>query len=358
MQTSEHSQADLSGYRVEIDSLRALSVLAVLLSHWWPGFAYPINWGLVGVYAFFVISGYVISTSLMVEQSKNRGKLDIPAFYLRRAFRIWPAYFLLLAFLYFSGTGFGGDSVVWHLFFLSDFLPVVTGKPSSPIHLWSLSVEQQFYLLWPLAFIFLSRRAFLGACFAMIAVSVVSRIYFATIGDTYFAALFFLSSNLDCLAAGGLLAAMDRGVFRISATAMRAIGVLGAVALGFIITANLNRYHLLDTVLSPTVAAILTCWLLFELRANQRFASAISVQPLLLIGKLSYGIYLYHLSVGHWVAGYVEPTSPMFPLVAGTVTMSLAFASWHLMEQPLIKLGKRITSSGWHPPQIEAAGKS
>lgn len=356
MQASEHDRAGSTEYRVEIDSLRALAVLAVLLSHWRSGFAYPMNWGHFGVYTFFVISGYVISISLMSEKTRNRGRLDLKAFYLRRGIRIWPAYFLLIAYLYLSDHDFGGDNIAWHLFFLSDLLPLMTQKGASPVHLWSLSVEQQFYLLWPLC-IFLSRRAFLRACLAMIAVSVVSRFYFAVIDNNIFAARYFLSSNLDCLAAGGLLAALDRGEFRLPAKMMRAIGIVGAIALGLIITANLNKYHHFDSIFSPSVAAMLTCWLLFELRQNQGFARAISVQPLLLIGKLSYGIYLYHLSVGAWVAGHVEPTSPAFPVVAGIITLALAFASWHLMEQPLIALGKRIVTSRWRRPQVEAPGK-
>lgn len=357
MQYYEPERASIGGYRNEIDSLRAASVLIVLLSHWWSGFAFPINWGMIGVYIFFVISGYVISSSLMIEQAQRRGRLDIPAFYLRRIFRIWPAYFLLIAFLYFSGKGFGDDSVAWHLFFLSDLLPVFTKETATPVHLWSLSVEQQFYLIWPAALLFFSRKSFIFVCVALIVFSLGSRIYFLTAGDNYMAARFFLSSNLDCLAAGGMLAAAERGAFRISTRVMRAIGLIGVIALGYIITVSINGDYHFDAVFSPSVAAILASWLLFELRENRRFASAVSVQPLLLIGKLSYGIYLYHLSVGAWVAGFVDHTSSAFPLVAGIITLTLAFVSWHLVEQPLIALGKRITTSGWQRPQVEATGK-
>lgn len=345
MENYEPDRAIVGTYRFEIDSLRALSVLAVLLSHWWPGFASPINWGMVGVYIFFVISGYVISSSLLAEQAQSRGRINIPAFYLRRTFRIWPAYFLLIAYLYFSGKGFGRDSVVWHLLFLSDIIPVITKEAATPAHLWSLSVEQQFYLLWPILFLNFSKRTFLLACIALILGSIGSRIYFLTAGDNYMAALFFLSSNLDCLAAGGLLAAAEQGMFRLSARAMRAIGIIGSIIIVYIIALSINGDYLSDAAFTRSAVAILTCWLLFELQRNRDFARAVSVQPLLLIGKLSYGIYLYHLNVGYWVADFVDPTSPAFPLAAGIITIALAFASWHLMEQPLIALGKRLASS-------------
>jgi peptidoglycan/LPS O-acetylase OafA/YrhL len=347
MRFSEHDRHGPTGYRVEIESLRALSVLAVLLSHWWSGFAYPINWGMVGVYVFFVISGYVISSSLMNEQARSRGKIDIGAFYLRRAIRICPAYFLLILYMYLSGGNFGTDGISWHLVFASDFLPFLTQKAPIPPHFWSLSVEQQFYLFWPALFLFFTRRAFLWACLVLIAVSVGSRLYFITLGNNYMAALFFLSSNLDCLAAGGLLAAAERGVFRLSANVMRAIGSVGVIALGLIVLVSIYGDYQLDAVFTRAAVAAIACWILFELQANRRFASAVSVQPLLLIGKLSYGIYLYHLSVGYWVADFVDPTSAAFPFVAGIVTLAIAFASWHLMEQPLIKLGKWVAASRW-----------
>lgn len=102
-------------YRPELDALRAVAVVAVMLSHWVPGFAYPINWGLVGVYVFFSISGYVITLRLLAEQAQSNGNIDLRRFFARRIIRIWPIYFLTIAFIYFVHPGFVDGGIGWHM---------------------------------------------------------------------------------------------------------------------------------------------------------------------------------------------------------------------------------------------------
>jgi peptidoglycan/LPS O-acetylase OafA/YrhL len=147
-------------YLPGLDGLRALAVIAVLLYHaelpWIPG-------GFLGVEVFFVISGYLITTLLLAEW-RQRGRIDLKAFWLRRARRLLPALYLLLvvtlayAVVFLPGevAGLRGDAVAalgyvtnWYLVLGHESYFEAIGRPSLLKHLWSLAVEEQFYLLWP-----------------------------------------------------------------------------------------------------------------------------------------------------------------------------------------------------------------
>jgi peptidoglycan/LPS O-acetylase OafA/YrhL len=150
-------------YLPGLDGLRAIAVLAVLLYHaeipWMPG-------GFLGVEVFFVISGYLI-TSLLLAEWDEHARLNLKAFWLRRARRLLPALFLMLAatlafavaFLPEETAGLRGDAVAaigyvtnWYLIFSHTSYFEMAGRPSLLRHLWSLAVEEQFYVLWPLLF--------------------------------------------------------------------------------------------------------------------------------------------------------------------------------------------------------------
>ncbi len=162
---SAHSNAGARlSYLPGLDGLRALAVGAVLLYHagmpWMPG-------GFLGVELFFVLSGYLI-TSLLLGEWVAEGRIDLGAFWLRRARRLLPALFLLLAvtlvfaifFMPDEVAGLRGDTLAastyvtnWYLAFNQQSYFELVGRPSLLQHLWSLAVEEQFYLLWPLLFI-------------------------------------------------------------------------------------------------------------------------------------------------------------------------------------------------------------
>src|SRR5919202_3192462 len=151
-------------YLSGLDGLRALAVIAVLLYHaelgWLPG-------GFLGVEIFFVISGYLI-TSLLLAEWRQRGRIGLAAFWLRRARRLLPALYLLLAvtlafavvFLPGEVAGLRNDAIAafgyvtnWYLVLANKPYFETVGRPPPLQHLWSLAVEEQFYLLWPLLFI-------------------------------------------------------------------------------------------------------------------------------------------------------------------------------------------------------------
>lgn len=201
-------------YMPGLDGLRALAVVAVLLYHadlgWFRG-------GFLGVDVFFVISGYLI-TALLLAEWDGHARIDCVGFWLRRARRLLPALLLLLAstllfavvFLPDEVAGLRGDALAallyatnWYFVFEQRSYFETFGRPSLLLHLWSLAVEEQFYILWPLLFALgmrvLGRRRFLpvvlaGAAASALAMALLyqpdsdtSRIYYGT--DTRVAGL-------------------------------------------------------------------------------------------------------------------------------------------------------------------------
>ncbi|RZT41536.1 acyltransferase family protein [Cupriavidus agavae] len=344
-------------YRPEIDALRAVAVGAVLMSHWLPGFVYLTNWGLAGVYLFFVISGYVITRGLLTEQARNGDRIALRRFFLRRAIRIWPIYYLTIAFTYFIWPGFPDGTVAWHMLFLSNALVSVEGKFLFPVHFWSLSVEQQFYLFWPLLLMLFGRRHLVWACIAMLVISPASRWYLSVEAHNMPAAYYMLSSNLDCLAAGALVATAERSSTRVAILGTNVAGLAGICLLAFTLTMSYVGETAWDVILTGTAIAGISSWLIAWLGRFERRGLALCNPAVLYIGKISYGVYLYHLPVGMYL--FTTALGKQSPWIYATVsaisTVALASASWFLIERPLLAATHRAKT--WPPCQTGRTGK-
>ena len=164
---NDHAAARRFGYEPGLDGLRALSVVAVICYH--AGFSW-MRGGWIGVEVFFVVSGFLI-TSLLLDEREASGRSDLGRFWLRRARRLLPALAVVLATVAVVTLAVGsaaerGDmrrDLPWALGYLGNWgqivgdVPYYAGDPPLLRHLWSLAIEEQFYLLWPLAFVALVR---------------------------------------------------------------------------------------------------------------------------------------------------------------------------------------------------------
>ncbi|RUU12827.1 acyltransferase, partial [Mesorhizobium sp. M7A.T.Ca.TU.009.01.3.2] len=158
---------------IQLDALRAIAVTMVLYSHFFA--EGPSFWGHIGVRLFFVLSGFLITRLLLEARSATEFETGpaLRSFYIRRMLRIFPPYFAVLGFVWLVDLDQSRGSLVWHALYLSNFWYALHNNWNPWVlgHFWSLSIEEQFYLAWPLVVLLAPRRRFEAICIAVIALS-------------------------------------------------------------------------------------------------------------------------------------------------------------------------------------------
>ncbi|WP_268920629.1 acyltransferase family protein [Sandarakinorhabdus rubra] len=333
-------------YRREIDGLRAVAVVPVILHHAAPGL---LGGGFVGVDVFFVISGYLITAILAADIAG--GRFSLARFYERRARRILPALFVVvLACLPFAWALMWpmqlrefGQSIVAVVLFVSNlffwrksgyFADVTQIKPL--IHTWSLGVEEQFYLLFPLLLLALwklgPRRAMLAIA-GLALLSLLGSEWASTRAPT---ANFYLAPTRAWeLLAGSLCALALNGRPQPASQALSLLGLVLLVA-AFLLLDEQVRFPGFSALL-PVMGTVL---IIFHATPQTMAGRLLGTRPFVGIGLVSYSAYLWHqpifafarLAVGH------EPPWPVMAALAG-LTMLLAWASWRFVEQPFRRSG-------------------
>ena len=361
-----------------LDGLRALAVLAVVGFHFAPG---VVPGGFLGVDLFFVLSGYLITRMITVEFLRT-GHFRFGNFYLRRARRLLPGLGVLLV-LVLAAAAFWRDQLStirpavaaaagyvsnWWLSYAHQSYFVSAGRPSMLQHLWSLAVEEQFYLIWPLiavAVLFLARRRTslvatrwlagvavvlaLASAAEMIALAVAqnvpydtdaSRLYYGT--DTHSSGL-LLGAAFGAIAAGarrpGTTTWRWRPVWFTDLIALYALVALGVVV--FTVSEVSPGLYRDGGFLAVAVLASLTT--AGVARGRSRVGQALDQRPLRWLAARSYAIYLWHWPVAvvtrpgvdlHWPA-------PAVLLTRTVLTLALADLSYRLVEAPIRRMGFR-----------------
>ncbi|GAC1366597.1 MAG: hypothetical protein NVSMB32_11080 [Actinomycetota bacterium] len=354
------------GYERSLDGVRAAAILAVLAAHSIPHG----SGGLIGVDIFFVLSGFLITRILLAERAKG-GRIDFRNFYIRRALRLAPALVLLLVMVAVLPDVFhpSVDGVMvtrgWSMLtvagYVSNWVLPITGHGLFGYldHTWSLAIEEQFYLLWPLTLIVLLRIKqgmrwilpgfIVGIVVVRLGLSLHMR---SALGDPN---PFHLHSALadsgvvqaDALLIGAVLAWISASRDRLLAwTARPAVGWgaclgLGAIALALGIPARTNIYPLHWG--GFTVVAVLTAALIahFLSGAKGTLTRLFSWPPAVALGRVSYGVYLFHRPIFAWVQhqAWGRPTQLMIEYIATAMVVTL---SWYLVEQPFLLLKRRF----------------
>lgn len=337
--------------RGQIDSLRILAVIWVLFDHFWmPAGNGPM--GRMSVRLFLLISGYLITHILLrardaVDREQAPVRRVMMNFYVRRALRIAPAYYLLILLTWGLGNEDFQGSLPWHLSFQSSLLFAKTqgwGPPYQLAHLWTLSVQEQFYLLWP-AIVLLVRRAALVAWIAGIAATgPIFRLVMVMLGlDDTAAAYTLLPASVTALCIGAFIALAERkrAVPRWFA-GPRPVWLLGAAAAFAAVTVaglpNRLHYLILEFVWLPPLAALL---LSASTGIGGPAGRLLDQGWLQYLGRISLGVYLYQnlaCAAGKWGLSQLGlPTANGPALFAATCVFSLVFAlvSWKLLEQPI-----------------------
>ncbi len=335
-------------YRPDIQGLRGISVLAVMIFH----LAAGLPGGFVGVDVFFVISGFLM-TGIIAEEFIRRGTFSFREFYSRRIRRIFPA--LLVMILLTSGVGYflllPGDykefaesglyaalSLGNVFFFFATGYFDIPAESKGLLHTWSLGVEEQFYLVWPLIMLGLlsvakgRRAAMVSLLLCIVGGGLLVSVY-GVLTDPK-AAFYLLHARLWELAAGGILVFVPRLRSR------RINEQLPAVGLGLIFW---SVFFLSPQSLFPgwnALPAVVGAALIINPASASSFAARVlSFQPLPFVGRISYSLYLWHWPLIVFWRQYrsgAEQTIFDAAILACTSVL-IAFASWKWVEQPFRK---------------------
>jgi peptidoglycan/LPS O-acetylase OafA/YrhL len=336
-----------SPYRPQLDGLRALAVAAVAWSHWERPYQFGIPFG-AGVHLFYVLSGFLI-TGILLEL---RGQVDrmaaVRAFYVRRALRIFPAFYVTLALAWLANVPPVRETIGWHLAYLSNVQIFATGEWPGPIsHFWSLAVEEQFYLAWPWLIVFAPRRWLVPCVAAAIVSAPLVRLMLAMLGYRESLHGVLTPGSLDSLAVGALLAispAFSRSTSRVMYALVPYAAVLLAQALGVELAPPL-------VAVKQTLQAFVFGWMIVRAAAGFEGVAGrvLSLAPVVYVGRISYGAYLVHGFAGAIALALFSRLGHAWPapepwrfIILCSVTVGAAALSWHLMERPLNRLKRFV----------------
>lgn len=332
-----------------LDGLRAVAVFTVVALH--ANFPLRIP-GDLGVSAFFVLSGFLI-TRLLISERERTGDVSIRRFYLRRTMRIFPAYYAFLLLSYaidaHAGQRWSPTLLANTLTYTVNYFNAFNHHPTTSVaHAWSLAVEEQFYLLWPLAFVILAargRRA-LVAGVSLAALAAVAWRSWLILGAHVDASYVYnaFDTRLDNLAIGCLLAlAVDYERVVAAATMVAKRSWFPIVVLVLLLTSRLALPDAYHYSIGFTVDALLVAVLIAQLLQLYRTClwGWLEWPAVRYLGTISYPIYLYHqwgASVGRRIAG----DGRLVEFAVGVLaTILLATGSYYVIERPFLKLKAR-----------------
>ena len=353
-----------NNYLIQLDSLRAFAVIGVTLQHWIGG---VFNFcGGAGVMLFFVLSGYLITRILFVEKYSfklhNRGFATIvKTFLLRRTLRIFPIYFIFLIAFVLIGDPYLRANWYWYFSYCSNILRFIHNGSTTTMygHTWSLAVEEQFYLIWPWVILLVHRKWESKVLLVFVLFACVFRFCLFEFGlDTEALA----PSNFDAFGIGGLLAYFELNASRLNGLSklfmffkkQYSLIIVGCllVSLCFYFVAFASQLNWIKHTFYQLIYVLFAVALIYK--AGIGFKGALKPlfeNPFLLfVGKISYGIYLYHKVmpwlfefIGHKTGLYIMGTNSWinYWIMLGT-TLIVSSLSWFMIEQPLNRLKNRF----------------
>ena len=347
------------GHRPALDGLRGIACLLVMAHH-----INGLHGGFLGVDLFFVLSGFLIS-SLLLEEWRARGTIDLPRFFLRRALRLLPALVVFVLAMLALGHLVPGaarlvtpDWVVATLLYVVNWLMAFramdgASTQSAFVHCWSLAIEEQFYLLWPLALRWLLRRGvglpgLARLLLAIVAYAGIARAVLVLLGGAGLQMRAYVGSDTraDGLALGCLLALLAHHG-RLSSPRALWVRVALPLSLAFLAWASWvaeiggRMIYLGGLSAASVAAAVLILVLLHPAELHPLARRLLESRALVATGRMSYGLYLWHLPVHVLFAmrfgpGWVTETVPW------PVSFLVATLSFVLIERPFLGLKQRF----------------
>lgn len=327
----------------QLDALRAIAVLMVICYHWVPQkFLFHLPLGDLGVTLFFVLSGYLITGILLsaAEKIGNRPRTAvIRSFIARRALRILPIYYLFIGVSWFLSAGSFGASTKWHMFFLTNF-EVYHGQawPHAGGHLWTLSVEEQFYLIWPWLVLYVPRDYLMRVLGGILAIAILVRFYMLPVPPAENYAFVLPLPAFDALVVGAILALVSSDKHKLQRFLSLCKYVAVPISIATFALQVPGIFHIALCFVFAMIIALAASG--FDGLAGQILSS----RPLISIGTISYGLYLYHgcvpltlhyAGVNGWLPEAFKDGGWAFYITGLPVTLLIGYASWFIIERPI-----------------------
>ncbi len=346
-------------YMPQLDALRVFAVSAVLVHHFmdlnqFPGFLGKVNWGILGVRLFFVLSGFLITGILARARTASEAtaagrRFALRQFYVRRFLRIFPLYYGVIAVALVLNVGSARLLAGWLLSYTPNIYIAWHGEWIGAFsHFWSLAIEEQYYLVWPLVVLFAPRRFVVAAAVSLIAIGPLYRMWAVSRGINVLALRCFTLSAVDTLGAGSLLAlGVEAGIpariiQSVLGRTLLPAGIAGMIACEYFLISG--HHGALGAVALDSAVSVVFAWLVF--RASTGFSglggAVLGWKPLASVGRITYGIYVYHffLPVAYAyvfpILGQAPPAKGMFNLLlSAAISVLVAALSWRFFESPV-----------------------
>jgi peptidoglycan/LPS O-acetylase OafA/YrhL len=367
-----HDEYLNQSYFPQLDGLRAISVLLVIATHLYASQYWTWLAGGYGVVVFFVLSGYLITTLALREESRS-GRVSLGAFYLRRCCRLFPLYYLVLATycVLIFGVGFGGpekrepmiEALPYFLFYFQElpffYKPTDGWEHFMFYHSWTLGIEEKFYFVWPaIAFVLWRGTRWLrlnGTLALTLLMALTPTLFYLLLGEKgkVLGRMFFsyYPILLGCLLAELMhdprWFSIVRQLTERGSTTLFAVAMLVVHFMVPVVRVSEGWLRAVDLVY-PLVLSALLCDLLLK---DSYLRRLLSLDPMTFLGKLSYGVYLIHMlamGVVHRLLPLPETLAGTVVAFVGTALVSIAGA-WILsvtIETPCIRMG-RAWSKAW-----------
>jgi peptidoglycan/LPS O-acetylase OafA/YrhL len=342
---------DHTEYMPQLDGLRAVAVAIVILSHWAPNMSMFSSGSYLGVHLFFILSGFLI-TGILLDAKKtaefhNTGRSQIiKNFYIRRFLRIFPLYYLVLAIMFAFGVPNIVEHFSWHISYLTNFKIALDGWLGEASHLWSLAVEEQFYLFWPFVILLIPSRYLNLTIASFILVSPLFKTFYGIYGDNTNLTLIYTTPFVSFMAlgSGSLLSVLQRK----NINNQKLILIFSFVTSGLvliILAITDYMYIWYGIIYDITTTICIACIIMCASKGYKGFIGTIlECKPMVYLGKISYGIYLLHNFTPYLISQYLNhigfpPLKTFGPyglfLINSIALLLIASLSWYLLENKI-----------------------